>query len=200
MQRKPKLEYYIVILVVVCICINTISQIRQTENPFDEEKYLTPVPVTNKTGSIHPGCASFEYLPQKAFKNRSYIETRDREKVYILQGNIEVANTKKESSKLSFEINNSNTDATLELPYIYYLGYNAYLTKSDGTKEKLRVKESNNGFCMIEIPAEKQGTIEVKYTGTFLMRMSYCLTLLGIIVLFLYKKKNNILKSNKNDN
>ena len=41
---------------------------------IDEARLWPAVRVTENTGRVHAGCASFEYLPSKAFENRKYIE------------------------------------------------------------------------------------------------------------------------------
>ena len=58
------------------------SHLRTLEN-YDEERLINTVPVTENTGRVHAGCASFEYLPSKAFENRNYIETRSQDAIVI---------------------------------------------------------------------------------------------------------------------
>lgn len=190
-NRKKKI--YAVILVLIYLSASIIAQNTEVEIPFDEKKYLEPIPVTKATGRVHAGCATFEYLPQKAFANRDYIETRTQD-IYVLEGNATISNTYKEGTGLSFDIENVAENTNLELPYIYYLGYNANLINGDGSKTKLKIQESDNGFCMIEVANIEKGRIEVKYTGTILMKMSYILTLLGITGIITYAK--NIEKIN----
>ena len=44
---------------------------------YSEEDLINGIEVTSNTGRVHAGCASFEYLPSKAFENRKYIEERE---------------------------------------------------------------------------------------------------------------------------
>ena len=174
-------------IILIYLTISVISQNNEVEIPFNEEKYLKAVPVTASTGRVHAGCATFEYLPQKAFSNRKYIENRT-EDIYILQGRVNIIKEQKENTNLTFEIENCEENTKLELPYIYYLGYSAKLEKDDNTVEDLKIEESDKGFCMITIPSISNAKITVSYTGTMLMKISYGLTLIGVLLLiFLYK-------------
>ncbi|MBO5478972.1 MAG: hypothetical protein J6A04_04635 [Clostridia bacterium] len=191
MNYNSKKEIYAVIFIIVYICGSLIVAKRSVEIPFNEERYLQPVPVTSSTGRVHAGCASFEYLPQKAFSNRSYIEQRSNE-VIILERNATISETKKENTNLTFKIEQSGENTKLELPYIFYLGYSAKLEKEDGTSLELKIEESDYGFCMITVPNVDNASIIVSYTGTIFMKISYVLTVIGIIGIVYMKTKESI--------
>lgn len=78
LNKNNKKEIYVVISILIYLSISILTQNKQVEIPFNEERYVQAIPVTSSTGRVHAGCASFEYLPQKAFTNREYIETRTR--------------------------------------------------------------------------------------------------------------------------
>ena len=231
----------------------------------EEEELWKTVKVDNTTGRVHAGCASFEYLPSKAFEHLDYIKTREN-RVYVLaedgtyklpissqnalqdslQGSLQdssedslqnsskniilennkaiiIENEKKNGTKLSFSVrkiddeevtNLSNIDMvdksndiaeteknenqnkkkeserqdtqngiTLELPYIYYLGYSVEL-EYNGTKNKLETFESENGFVSICLPnsvfsTDDEATVTVDYTGTALMKITYIISILS---------------------
>lgn len=190
-----KKEATITILLIIYIAILIITSMTSVEIPFNEESYLTPRPVTASTGKIHAGCASFEYLPQKALRNRAYIETRGNN-VIVLEGNTAIEDTHKEKTKLMFKVNKVQENTKLELPYIFYLGYSAKIEKQDGSVEDLKIEESDNGFCMITVQDASEGKISVSYTGTTLMKISYGLTVLGIAgVIYLYcRRLHNVIQ------
>lgn len=191
MNKNPKKEMHIVIFLMIYMCISLIFAKHSVEIPFNEENYLTPIPVTSSTGRVHAGCASFEYLPQKAFKNRKYIEQRSDE-VILLDGNCNISELNKENTNLSFKVEEVNQNTKLELPYTFYLGYSAKLEKEDGTKEDLKIDESDNGFCMITIQDIDEGKITISYERTTWMKISYILTFFGFgiaIWLILKNKK-----------
>ena len=100
------------------MCISLICIKQSVEIPFNEENYLTPVAVTSSTGRVHAGCASFEYLPQKAFKNRKYIEQRPNE-IIVLEGNTKISGVSKNSTNLKFTLEEVQGNVKLELPYIF---------------------------------------------------------------------------------
>ena len=186
MNNHPQKEIYVVIFIMICMCVSLVLERRSVENPFNEEKYLYPVPVTSSTKRVHAGCATFEYLPQKAFQNRKYIEQRTDD-VIVLEGNAIINEMKKENTNLNFKVEQLQKSTKLELPYIFYLGYNVKLEKEDGTKKRLAIQESDNGFCMIEISNKDEGNIIVSYTGTIWMKISYILTSSGIAIIIWLK-------------
>ena len=212
---------------------------------YSEEDLINGIEVTSNTGRVHAGCASFEYLPSKAFENRKYIE--EREDVPIILNindymdeqdnsdssestNIKVPkifNYSKNGTNLYFyvgynyteeDINDekilgesiktkeneveSETNSELEdnellieLPYIYYIGYNVEYTDRNGNSYKACTYESDNGFLCISVPDEELA-VSVKYTGTVLMKIAYitsAATALVLIIMYItarikYKK------------
>lgn len=87
-------------------------------------------------------------------------------------------------------------NTTLELPYIYYLGYEVKLI-NNGETEIVDYTESDKGFIQVELTDEVSNIeIQVKYTGTTLMKVSYMLTLVGVIclIIYIYKEKLENLK------
>ena len=205
------------------------------EKQWTEEKLWPAVEVNENTGRVHAGCATFEYLPSKAFENLDYIKTREN-RVYVLTENgtytlpeensgITIENEEKNGTELSFSIkkvddeettslndldnlNNSsdiveteeiaNQDKkkelvgsdtqngiTLELPYIYYLGY-AVEIETNGVIQKLETFETENGFVAISIPesflsTDDEVTVTVEYTGTTLMKITYIISILSVL-------------------
>lgn len=179
MNHASKKEIGIVIFTMLYLCISIIGAKQSVQTPFNEEKYLQPIPVTPSTGRVHAGCATFEYLPKKAFQNREYIEQRSPN-VNVLEGNAIISHMQKENTNLSVTIEQVEENTKLELPYIFYLGYRAKLQKEDGTKQNIKIEESENGFCMVNVSNIEKATIQVSYTGTVWMKLSYILTLMGI--------------------
>ena len=56
---------------------------------WSEDKLWPAVEVNENTGRVHAGCATFEYLPSKAFENLDYIKNREN-RVYVLEGNVNI--------------------------------------------------------------------------------------------------------------
>lgn len=175
----------IVIALIIYSTVLVITTIDMEEKPFDENEYLEPINLNRIAGKIHPGCATFEYLPQKAYSNLNYIKKR-RNKAIILEGTANILNENKNGTKMTFEITNAKDNVKIELPYIYYLGYTATLETQEEDISQLEIKESDNGFCMIEITDLENGTININYEGTNLMKLSYVLTSVGIVAIIYY--------------
>ena len=172
----------------------------------NEDRLIEGVRVTENTGRVHAGMASMEYLPSKAFKVlNTYIANRKDEPI-IISGEAEILNYSKNWTNLEFELKNeqetdnqdNKTEAglTIELPYIYYLGYRVYANGSE-----IEYKESDNGFVQIKInPAlyEQNVKINVRYTGTNEMIVASVISIVSAMMLVIseirFKKSNFELK------
>lgn len=130
------------------------------------------------------GIGKLDYLPIKAYENTYYIATRT-DKTVILNGNCNIENEFKIYNFLTEKIsNNSDSETILEFPYIYYPGYEI---RFDGVISK--PIETENGFLGFKIPAYENGTIEISYEGTRLMKFSYCISIITCIVFAIYMFK-----------
>lgn len=133
-----------------------------------------------------------EYLPNNT-KN-SDISKRDKG-IIIVEGSADIIEENKEELTLSAKVTNIEKDTTLELPYLYYLGYEV---KINGNK--INYFESNNGFIAIKIDEDmSQADVTVSYTGTTLEKVSYVISLLAFIgfIGYLIKEKR---KQNEKSN
>lgn len=144
---------------------------------WSEEKLWPAVEVNENTGRVHAGCATFEYLPSKAYDNLDYIKQREN-RTYILSGNVTIEKEEENGTNMSIVVSNIENDTSIELPYIYYLGYNVKLQDETGNVQKIDTYESDNGFIAINLPEGEYGTITVQYTGTILMKISYVVSIL----------------------
>ena len=111
--------------------------------------------------------------------------------IIVVTGSANIIEENKENLKLSARVENIEKGTILELPYLYYLGYEV---KINGNK--IDYFESNNGFISINIDdALGQAEITVSYTGTTLEKSSYVISLLAFIGFIGYlineKRKEN---------
>lgn len=111
--------------------------------------------------------------------------------IIVVTGSANIIEENKENLKLSARVENIEKGTILELPYLYYLGYEV---KINGNK--IDYFESNNGFISIKIDdALSQAEITVSYTGTTLEKSSYVISLLAFIGFIGYlineKRKEN---------
>lgn len=129
-----------------------------------------------------------EYLPYKALiLQNTYMRERE-DRIYILQGNVQIYNEEKNNLQLTANISNVSENTILEFPYIFYPGYKATL---NGTTQ-LKLEESENGYLSTKITQDiETGTIKVEYTGTLITKISYIISIISIIVFFIYVYKEN---------
>lgn len=179
----------------IYLTVLVITTVDMSDTQFEEEEYLEPVNLNMIAGKVHPGCATFEYLTQKAYSNLDYIKKRE-DKAIVLEGTADILNENKNGTKMTFEVVNINDKVKIELPYMYYLGYTAKTIDKDNNTANIKIKESDNGFCMIEVSNLENGIISIKYEGTSLMKISYVLTIIGIIAVLFIALKNRIIKNN----
>ena len=151
------------------------------EKLWTEDKLWPAVEVNENTGRVHAGCATFEYLPSKAFNNLDYIKNREN-RVYVLNGNVVIENEEKDGTNMEFTVSNTEENAVIELPYIFYLGYKVEITNEAGETLKIDTFESDNGFVAVNLPITTE-KVTVEYEGTMLMRITYLISLVGIIIL-----------------
>lgn len=151
------------------------------------EDWLIPsVPVNQYTLRVHAGCASFEYLPSKAFKNLDYIKQREN-KTYVIEGKALIKEEQKDGANMQIYISNIDENTILELPYIYYLGYNVNIEK-DGEISNLQIQESDKGFVQVKVNQKiDEAKITVSYTGTRIMKISAIISFISLtIILAIY--------------
>ena len=175
-------DIMIIIIVQILLTCMFIPHLQFEENiKIKEERLIEGVTVTSKTGRVHAGCASFEYLPTKAFENRKYIEERPNE-VLVLHGNATIKNQEKQNTNLTCTVTNVIEETNIELPYIYYLGYEACL-EQNGETTKLKTYETDNGFVGVTIPILEEANLKVHYEGTMLMKITAVISILAVIIL-----------------
>lgn len=149
----------------------------------NEERLINGVRVSENTGRVHAGMASMEYLPTKAFKNLKYIANRKDEVIVLDNNEAVISNYTKQASNMNCKISNINKETTIELPYIYYLGYRIY-----ANGQEIKYTESDNGFIQINIAQDSQ--IKVKYLGTNEMLISYAISVLSFATIIVLNRKN----------
>ena len=168
-----------IILIILLILIYSGQYLISIIN-FNSNYDISYIYETDKIENIYAfseQCTNYDYLPVKA--RTSYIQNRENS-VVLLQGNAEIKNEIKNGNSMQFEVN-SIEESCLELPYIYYLGYDIELNG-----QKIKYKESENGFICVIIQENEQGIINLKYTGTKLSKVSNIISIIGIIGFIMY--------------
>lgn len=179
-------DVFVISIITFLLLVPYTNKLKYKEN-YQEEILWPSVPVTENTGRVHAGLASFEYLPSKAFQQKDYLIHRSDE-IILVEGTASIKETRKEGTTLSFTIGEMKSDITAELPYIYYIGYEAITSNG----EKLMISESENGFIQVMIPKQENAiTVKLCYTGTALMKITIFLSFMGIVlwIILIYKEK-----------
>lgn len=120
--------------------------------------------------------AGREYFPTK-LSSFDYIWSRG-DTVKSKNVTTSISGFRKNKGTTSLDVDVYIPDS-LELPLVYYKGYAAEI---DG--KRLPVNESSKG--LVQIPVYKQGHVKVWYNGTIIQRISYCLSIISIVILCLY--------------
>lgn len=81
-----------------------------------------------------------------------------------------------------FDVKYVLEESEIEIPYIYYIGYNVTL-EVNGEKTKLETYETEKGFVGVKVPILENGKIEVEYKGTIIMNLSSFISIIGVCVL-----------------
>ena len=149
----------------------------------NEERLINGVRVTENTGRVHAGMASMEYLPTKAFKNLKHIANRKDEVIVLDNDEAVISDYTKQNSNMNCRISNINKETTIELPYIYYLGYRVY-----ANGQEIKYTESDNGLIQINIAQDSQ--IKVKYLGTNELLISYAISIISFATIIVLNHKN----------
>jgi len=187
----------IVIFIVSVICVKDAIMVVNTET-FEK------IPATTYEEASKVGRAmgnQKEYLPVNASSNLDYLENRSKN-IVIKSGQADIYVIKDKTPLLEFEVKNIKENLKLELPRIFYLGYEIILNTVEGEKYKLEYYENDKGFIEINVPHE--GKIVMDYKGTLLNK-----TVNGIAIVVLmisgvtycaYSLKKRRIKSSERNN
>ena len=131
-----------------------------------------------------------EYIPVTANENSDDLTLYN-----IHEKNVSIPFTQN-GSNIEFEYRGSNNKFEVNIPLIYYKGYNAQIKDNNGNITKLEVvHNTENGHVLIKGDKSLTGTVEVKYKMTIIQKICYtisCLTLIILIGFIIYKHfKNN---------
>lgn len=206
---KNKKEYVsgLLLLSSIVLIILTMQQINydyryEAEKSRNDEEYEQWANSQEKLSYL---LINRDYLPSKSlYVDRNYIKNR-KDKVYIISESAIIENENKDDLNLTFTIKNAKKNTVLELPYLYYPGYEVkiknYNLENNSIENRLEIFESEHGFLAIKIPEYiEQAEIRVEYKGTILEKMSFIISLIGIIGFITYvvynKRKDKLNERN----
>lgn len=205
MFKKLEIKEVMIITVFVLTYITPLIFSNTYYEGLTDDKY-TQIDKFSETTTYSDGCAWLEYLPVKSFDNYDYLRNRNQE-VLVINGNINILKQEKQGSSMIIEYENSSENSQIELPYLYYPGYEI---KING--QKIGYSESEKGFIELNISKDTNGNITVRYTGTKLAKITWIISLMSLIIFIFYniiiyikryhiaKEKNNYLMDETNKN
>lgn len=124
-----------------------------------------------------------EYLPVRTTKNLDYFYTRGND-VIVKDGSADIEKINDNTPDLEFKVTNNSDSVIVELPRIYYLGYNITFIKENNETENLQFSINENGFINTEIIGN--GTVKVSYTGTVVEKIANKITITTLIAIAIY--------------
>ena len=128
-----------------------------------------------------------EYMPSKTYialyKNQERIKG---DNVFILEGEALIESENKNELIYDIKLSDIKENTSIEVPFLYYKGYSAYIENEKNGRKEIDVKESDYGFLKIDIPNEyKNGMIKVEYKTPITYYIVYIIsfvTLIGFII------------------
>ena len=155
---------------------------------YSEDKLINGVRVTKNTGRVHAGMASMEYLPSKAFNNLDYLINRENSIIVLDNENVKINKYTKNKTNIECTVSNIDKKTSIELPYIYYLGYRIYVNGKE-----ISYTESEKGFIQVSIETSmcenKTAKIRVRYLGTNEMIIALMFSIIAIIILIIIQNQ-----------
>lgn len=128
-----------------------------------------------------------EYMPSKTYialyKNQERVKG---DNVFILEGEALIESENKNELIYDIKLSDIKENTSIEVPFLYYKGYSAYIENEKNGRKKIDVKESDYGFLKIDIPNEyENGMIKVEYKTPITYYIVYIIsfvTLIGFII------------------
>lgn len=155
---------------------------------YSEDKLINGVRVTKNTGRVHAGMASMEYLPSKAFNNLDYLINRENSIIVLDNENVKINKYTKNKTNIECTVSNIDKKTSIELPYIYYLGYRIYVNGKE-----ISYTESEKGFIQVSIETSmcenETAKIRVRYLGTNEMIIALMFSIIAMIILIIIQNQ-----------
>ena len=142
-----------------------------------------------------------DYLHLNSLKNQYYLVDRDN-CTYVLDGKATIDSENKVKLKDIVQLSNVEDNTIIELPYIYYLGYDVEVKYDNNDYVNVKTFESENGMVAIELEQCESATVNIEYKGTIIEKVGYGISFVGVIMLIamIYvERRNNLLYENERE-
>ncbi len=142
------------------------------------------------------GAGKGEYLPKEVYADKFNLLATKEDKMIVTKGKAVIENEKKEGSHYTANVKTFDSEYTIfELPFVYYPGYQV---RCDGIV--VNNFPTENGFVGFIMGAKDKAFVEVKYTGTRIMKTSTIVSIISVLVFMIaYIKACKDLKKQEKD-
>lgn len=142
-----------------------------------------------------------EYMPSKTYKALSQNPERvDGESIFIIKGDANIESANKNELVYNIMLTDIKENTSIEVPFLFYKGYNAYIENDKNGKRDIDVKESDYGFLKIDIPKEyENGMIKVEYKTPSSYYVVYIISFITLIGFVIYIVFSNVKIKNKKE-
>lgn len=129
-----------------------------------------------------------EYMPSKTYialyKNQERVKG---DNVFILEGEALIESENKNELIYDIKLSDIKENTSIEVPFLYYKGYSAYIENEKNGRKEIDVKESDYGFLKIDIPNEyENGMIKVEYKTPITYYIVYIISFITLIGFIIY--------------
>ena len=177
-----KTKFIPVALTIILVFLGAFTIINNNKTTFTDSVDLTNLA---DAGSVR------EHFPVEIYENIDEF-WKKKYKINIFDGEADVKILKDDVPYMKFEVKNIDDIVELELPRIYYLGYE--IIDDDGNV----IDYECNDPGYISLKVKNDGIYELRYTGTMAYKVAFAIKMLMIVVIivvlicyFLKKKKLN---------
>lgn len=172
---------FVIVPLVVLLCVYVFGFIKPDYRAFLNDSVIPAIEnVRNPNSNI--GTSKAEYLPIRSIEHLNYLREH-RGAPVILSGEADFISTEHFGTNLSINVVLNTSEALIELPFVYYLGYQATLQTHDDIKHDLDIFEGPNGLGALIV--HDSGKVSVRYGVTQWSAVSYAMTFAGLIWLAL---------------
>lgn len=187
-----KFDYLFVVIAIAAtvVCIIHMNDVVNSHDDYKSEYISTilyAIPESIGGGQEYlPVETDYDYLLKNAF----VVSTNTGAKTAIA----------KEDFKGTFVLEDYYNATSVEVPFVYYLGYVSNITTPSGEIIPLEVKKSDNGLLKLIVPEGVHGIVNVWYDGTHIQEISYIIslsTILIVIISFVIYKFKKYKKASK---
>ena len=156
---------------------------------FNPEKATSFEDLVSITKGADREVGNAEYIPVTANENSDDLTLYN-----IHEKNVSIPFTQ-DGSEITFEYNDNNNEFEVNIPLIYYKGYEAQIEDKNGNVTELEVvHNTENGHVLIKGDKQLSGTVEIKYRMTLVQKICYTiswLTFAAILGYIIYKQFKN---------